>query len=70
MDKYNKLVEYIKIHKISLEQDDEKLQSLFNSVEGDFYPDSLYEMESWEFYDGGLSAVNHILEYINEIDKA
>lgn len=67
----NQLIEYIKIHKISLEQDDEKIQSFFNSFEGDFDSDEYRGYEIWDISNGGeLQAINHILEYAIELDSS
>jgi hypothetical protein len=53
------LTEYIKIHKISLEQTMEETQ------EGIEIPDDEY-FESDSFYMGAIDTCTHLLEYINE----
>lgn len=65
-DKLIKLIEYIKIHKISLEQDSEELQSYFNSVE-DFETEE-YRMKEIEdiSLNGQIIACGHILKYIED----
>jgi len=49
----NELMEYIKIHIISLEQD------LEMTTETDMYA----------YYEGAIDASQHILEYIDQLDK-
>ena len=67
----NGLIEYIKLYKISLEQDDEKIQSFFNSFEGDDDSDEYCGYEIWDISNGGeLHAINHILEYAIELDNS
>jgi hypothetical protein len=53
------LTEYIRIHKISLEQDWE------DAKENITLPDDEY-FESDSFYMGAVDACTHLLEYINE----
>jgi hypothetical protein len=55
----NTLREYIKIHKISLEQD------LEDAREGIEIPEDEY-FESDSFYMGAIDTCTHLLEYINE----
>ena len=55
---FNQLIEYIKIHKLSLEQD---LESLNKE-----YTDS-YDYVTKE---AQISVLNHILQYAKEIDKS
>ena len=53
------LSEYIRIHKISLEQD------MADAQEGIEIPDDEY-FESDSFYMGAIDTCDHLLEYINE----
>ena len=53
------LTEYIRIHKISLEQD------MADAQEGIEIPDDEY-FESDSFYMGAIDTCDHLLEYINE----
>jgi hypothetical protein len=55
----NTLREYIKIHRISLEQD------LEDAKEGIDIPDDEY-FGADEYYEGAIDTCNHLLEYINE----
>jgi hypothetical protein len=55
----NTLREYIKIHRISLEQD------LEDAREGIDIPDEEY-FGSDDYYQGAMDACDHLLEYINE----
>jgi hypothetical protein len=55
----NTLREYIKIHRISLEQD------LEDALEGIVIPeDEYFESDLW--YQGAIDTCNHLEEYINE----
>lgn len=69
-DKLYKLIEYIKIHKISLEQDSEKLNiDMMNNddLDSDEYKD--LEVEDISL-NGQIIALSHILEYIdNDLTK-
>ena len=53
------LTEYLKIHRISLEQD------LEDAREGVEIPDDEY-FESDAYYEGAIATCDHLLEYINE----
>ena len=55
----NTLREYIKIHRISLEQD------LEDAREGITIPEDEY-FESDAYYEGAIATCDHLLEYINE----
>jgi hypothetical protein len=55
----NTLREYIKIHKLSLEQDIEAANNDIPISDDEYY-------ESDEFYEGAISTCNHLLEYISE----
>ena len=66
----DKLIEYIKIHKISLEQDQQEVQIKLDLIE---------DMNGWEYREqeimdislgGQISVLNHILDYAKEIDKS
>lgn len=56
------MIEYIKLHLLSLEQDSEKLQGLLDSFEGDFDSDEYRELEIEDIRNGGeLYATQHLL---------
>jgi len=55
----NTLREYIKIHKLSLEQDIEDANNDIPIAEDEYY-------ESDTFYEGAIATCDHLLEYINE----
>jgi len=50
----SKLIEYMKIHLISLNQD------LENALQG----------EGYDYLKGQIAAISHILEYANELDSS
>jgi len=62
------LIEYIKLHEISLLQDAEKLQSLMDNFNGDFDSD---EYREWEIEDitntGELIATRHLLSVAQDM---
>ena len=62
------LIEYMKLHEISLLQDAEKLQSLMDNFEGDFDSDGYRE---WEIEDisntGELIATRHLLSVAQDM---
>ena len=65
----NQLIEYIKLHKLSLEQDQEELHN-----EMDVWPDlNSDEYKDLEILDislnGQIMALGHIIEYAEEIQK-
>jgi hypothetical protein len=55
----NTLKEYIKIHKLSLEQDIEDANNDIPIAEDEYYESDLY-------YEGAIATCDHLLEYINE----
>jgi len=55
----NTLREYIKIHKLSLEQD------LEDAREGIEIPDEEY-FGADDYYEGAIDTCNHLLEYLSE----
>ena len=64
----NKLIEYMKIHKISLQQDQQEVQIKLDLIE---------DMNSWEYREqeimdisltGQIMALGHIIEYANELE--
>lgn len=58
----NQLIEYIKIHLISLEQDEEEIRHFFNTYEGDFDTDEYRQMEIKDIINlGELKATRHLL---------
>jgi hypothetical protein len=63
---YNKLIEYIKIHKISLEQDSAFIEKQMNNYSN--YEDDEYRMLEIEDISntGQIIALEHILAYAKE----
>ena len=58
----NTLIEYIRLHEISLLQDAEKLQSLMDNFEGDLDSDEYRELEIEDVINTGeLHATRHLL---------
>ena len=57
----NKLIEYIKLHKLSLEQDLEDAQNHVAIKEDEYY-------ESDSYYSGSIDALEHILQMARELD--
>lgn len=56
------LIEYIKIHEISLIQDAEKFQELMDNFEGDYDSDEYRDLEMEDIINTGeLIATRHIL---------
>ena len=68
MSKSSAFMEYIKLHEISLMQDAEKLQHIFNTYEGDFDTDEYREYEVADIINTGeLIATRHILSVATDI---
>ena len=64
----NQLIEYIKLHEISLLQDAEKLQNIFNTYEGDFDTDEYRDYEVEDIINTGeLIATRHLLSVARDI---
>jgi hypothetical protein len=62
------LIEYIKIHEISLLQDAEKLNNIFNTYEGDFDTDEYREYEVADIINTGeLIATRHLLSVAEDM---
>mgnify|MGYP003330597387 CR=1 FL=1 len=62
-----KLIEYMKLHLISLEQDSEELQSYFNSVE-DFETDEYRQKEIEDIsINGQIIATRHLMSVASDI---
>lgn len=58
----NQIIEYMKIHLISLHQDAEKLQDLMDNFNGDYDSDSYKDMEIEDMVNTGeIRATNHLL---------
>lgn len=58
----NTLIEYMKIHLISLYQDADKLQALMDNFEGDFDSDEYRELEITDMNNTGeITATQHLL---------
>jgi hypothetical protein len=66
--KMQAIIEYMKLHEISLLQDAEKIQSLMDNFEGDFDSDGYRE---WEIEDisntGELIATRHLLSVAQDM---
>jgi hypothetical protein len=59
---FNQLIEYIKLHEISLLQDAEKLQDMMDSFDGDYDSDEYEELEIDDMHNTGeLIATRHLL---------
>jgi hypothetical protein len=68
MDKLIKLVEYIKLHEISLLQDADKIQTELDEFNGDFDSDEYRELEIEDISNTGeLIATRHLLSVANGI---
>lgn len=64
----NEMIEYMKIHEVSLLQDAEKLQHIFNTYEGDFDSDEYREYEIEDIINTGeLNATRHLLSVAQDI---
>lgn len=62
------IIEYIKIHEISLLQDADKFQDIFNKYEGDFDSDEYRQFEIEDIINTGeLIATRHILSVAQDI---
>ncbi len=58
----NPLIEYMKIHLISLHQDAENLSNLMDNFKGDYDSDSYKDMEIEDMVNTGeIRATNHLL---------
>ena len=64
----NQLIEYIKIHQISLLQDAEKLQAMLDNFVGDLDSDDYRALEIEDISNTGeLIATRHILSVVADI---
>ena len=62
------LIEYMKLHEISLLQDAEKLTKLMDEFEGDYDSDEYRELEIEDIINTGeLGATRHLLSVANDI---
>ena len=62
------MIEYIKIHEISLLQDADKLQTLMDEFEGDYDSDEYRELEIEDMHNTGeLIATRHLLSVATDI---
>ena len=60
--------QYINLHLISLEQDEEEIRNFFNTYEGDFDTDEYRQMEIKDIINlGELKATRHILSVALDI---
>ena len=69
MSAINNLIEYMKIHLISLEQDDERIQKEMDEYEN--YEDDEYLMLEIEDISntGKIMATHHLLNYALELER-
>jgi hypothetical protein len=70
MNKYNNLVNYIKLHYISLNQDNDRIQDELNAIE-DMNSDAYRFKEIEDIsVSGQIISLGHVLKYINELDMS
>lgn len=68
MNQLNQLLEYIKIHAISLEQDAEMLQDKMDSFTGDLDSDEYRDLEMEDIINTGeMKATQHLLSVADDI---
>jgi hypothetical protein len=64
----DKLIEYMKIHEISLLQDAEKYQKLMDDFEGDYDSDEYRDLEIEDVINTGeLTATRHLLSVAEDL---
>ena len=64
----NQLIEYMKIHLVSLEQDAEKLSNLMDNFKGDLDSDSYRELEIEDIVNTGeIRATQHLLSVAEDM---
>lgn len=62
------IIEYIKIHEISLLQDADKLQDLMNNFDGDYDTDEYRDLEIEDMHNTGeLIATRHLLSVATDM---
>lgn len=62
------LIEYMKLHLISLHQDAEKLSDLMDNFKGDYDSDSYKDMEIEDMVNTGeIRATNHLLSVAQDM---
>jgi len=67
-NKAKQIVEYIKIHLLSVQQDAEKLEKLMNDFDGDYDSDEYRELEITDINNTGeLYATSHLLSVATDI---
>jgi hypothetical protein len=67
-NKAKQIVEYIKIHLLSVQQDAEKLEKLMNDFDGDYDSDEYRELEITDMNNTGeLYATSHLLSVATDI---
>lgn len=67
----NQLIEYMKIHLISLQQDAEMLQDKLDNFEGDLDSDDYRELEIADIVNTGeMSATQHLLSVAEDMIEA
>lgn len=68
MTRSSAFLEYMKLHLISLEQDADRLQHIFNTYEGDFDTDEYRELEIADIINTGeMNATRHLLSVATDI---
>ena len=71
MTRSSAFLEYMKLHLISLEQDADRLQHIFNTYEGDFDTDEYRELEIADIINTGeMNATRHLLSVATDIMNA
>jgi len=64
----NQIIEYMKIHEISLLQDADKYQTLMDNFEGDYDSDEYRELETNDVINTGeLIATRHLLSVAQDM---
>jgi len=67
-NKAKQIVEYIKIHLLSVQQDAENLEKLMNDFDGDYDSDEYRELEITDMNNTGeLYATSHLLSVATDI---
>jgi hypothetical protein len=67
-NKAKQIVEYIKIHLLSVQQDAEKLEKLMNDFDGDYDSDEYRELEITDMNNTGeIYATSHLLSVATDI---
>ena len=68
MNPLNEMIAYLELHLISLEQDADMFQNIFNSYEGDYDSDEYRQLEIEDIVNTGeLSTTQHLLSVARDI---